>query len=149
MTTYNRTSYTHNESVDPRAQGASTDQRSMGDLFSELTANTSLLARQEFQLAKVEMQDKARNAAGDIAIVALGAALGNAALLALVAAAVLGLSLYMDAWLAALLVAIVVGVIAAILISVGLSALKEIDPIPEQSVESLREDKEWLTRQMS
>jgi hypothetical protein len=125
------------------------DPRSLGDLFSDLTQNASLLARQEVQLAKVEMQEKAKEAGGEIAIIGAGAALGNAALLALTAAAVLGLSLYMSPWLAALVVALVLGVIAGLLIWQGVSALKEMTMVPEQTVATLKEDKEWLSRQMN
>jgi hypothetical protein len=125
------------------------DPRSLGDLFSDLTQNASLLARQEVQLAKVEMQEKAKEAGGEIAIIGAGAALGNAALLALTAAAVLGLSLYMSPWLAALVVALVLGVIAGLLIWQGISGLKEMNVVPEQTVATLKEDKEWLSRQMN
>jgi hypothetical protein len=125
------------------------DPRSLGDLFSDLTQNASLLARQEVQLAKVEMQEKAKEAGGEIASIGIGAALGNAALLALTAAAILGLSLYMSPWLAALVVALVLGVIAGLLIWRGVSALKEMTVVPEQTVATLKEDKEWLSRQIN
>lgn len=126
-----------------------TDPRSLGDLISDLTQNASLLARQEVQLAKVEMQQKVNDAKGEVAAIAAGAVLAHAALLALVAAAVFGLGLFMDMWLAALIVGLVVGVIGGLLIWKGVSALKEMTPVPEQTLATLEEDKEWLSRQLS
>lgn len=125
------------------------DERSLGDLFGDLSTRASLLVRQEMQLAKVEMKQKAAAASKDISLIVAGAVLGNAALLALVAALIVGLANYMDAWLAALLVGAVLAIIAGILAYTGIQALRAMDPAPEGTIETLREDKEWLTRQMN
>lgn len=147
MTTYTRPQQPIYGAYDtPRVEG---DPRSLGDLISDLTQNASVLARQEVQLAKVEMQQKVDEAKGNVAAIAAGAALANAALLALVAAAVFGLGLFMDMWLAALIVGAVVGIIAGLLIWRGIAALKEMTPVPEQTLATLEEDKEWLSRQLN
>jgi UDP-N-acetylmuramyl pentapeptide synthase len=108
-----------------------------------------LLARQEIQLAKVEMKQKASEASAEITTIAIGGFLANAALLALVAALILGLAEFMAAWLAALVVALVVAVVAGLLIWKGVAALKEMNPVPEQTMTTLKEDKEWLSRQLN
>lgn len=125
------------------------NERSLGDLFGDLSARAGLLVRQEMQLAKVEMKQKATAASRNIALVVAGAVLGNAALLALIAALIVGLANFMDAWLAALLVGVVLAIIAGILAATGIQALRTMDPAPERTIETLREDREWLTRQMS
>lgn len=142
MTTYIRPQ-------DQRRRVQDHDQRSLGDLFGELSQNASLLARQEVQLAKIEMQQKAKRAGAEVVVISAGGMLANAALLALLAAIVLGLSQFMAAWVAALLVSVVVGIIAALLIWKGVATLKEMNPAPEQTLTTLKEDKEWLTRQMN
>lgn len=147
MTTYTRPQQPIYGAYDTRRVEA--DPRSLGDLISDLTQNASVLARQEVQLAKVEMQQKVDEAKGNVAAIAAGAALANAALLALVAAAVFGLGLFMDMWLAALIVGAVVGIIAGLLIWRGIAALKEMTPVPEQTLATLEEDKEWLSRQLN
>jgi hypothetical protein len=124
-------------------------RRSLGDLFGDLTQNAGLLARQEAQLAKIEMQQKAKAAAGDIAMVIVGATLANAALLFLLTAVMFGLAEIMSLWLAALIVGLIAGLIAALMVYGGLKALKNMDPLPQQTLTSLEEDKEWLTRQMN
>jgi uncharacterized membrane protein YqjE len=135
--TYRRYDYTNNH------------EQSLGDLFADLSARASLLVRQEIDLAKAEMSQKAAEAGKHVALIVLGVTLANAALLSLVAALVLGLSNFMEAWLAALLVGLGVGIIAALMAWSGIQALRSMEPLPEQTLETLREDKEWLTHQVS
>ncbi|MCA9865291.1 MAG: phage holin family protein [Anaerolineales bacterium] len=124
------------------------EQPSLGDLFSNLSAQASLLFRQEVQLAQAEMTKKATRAGQNAAYVILGAVVAQAAFLTLVAALVLALSTVMDAWLAALLVGVVLAIGAALMVRFGLTKLKEIDPAPRQTIQTMRENKEWLTQQI-
>lgn len=121
----------------------------LGDLFSDLSSDASLLVRQEVQLAKSEMTQKAAKAGREIAVIAIGGVLGNAALLILLSALVLFLEAWMSLWLSALLVGVVVAVLAGILAWTGIQALKEMNMAPSQTVASLQEDKEWLAQQMN
>jgi Putative Actinobacterial Holin-X, holin superfamily III len=58
---------------------------------------------------------------------------------------VLALDEGMDAWLAALLVTVLWGVVAGVLALVGREKLREMGtPVPEKTVESVKEDIEWL-----
>lgn len=122
---------------------------SLGDLFGELSREASLLIRQEVQLAKVEMREKAQKAAKDIAFMIVGGMLANTALLALVAALILGIAEFTAAWLAALVVGVVILGVAAVFIFTGLNDLKQIEPTPETTIETLKEDKEWMKRQLA
>ncbi|MCB8936453.1 MAG: phage holin family protein [Candidatus Promineofilum sp.] len=124
------------------------EQPSLGDLFSNLSAQASLLFRQEVQLAQAEMTKKATRAGQNAAYVILGAVVAQAAFLTLVAALVLALSTVMDAWLAALLVGVLLAIGAALMVRFGLTKLKEIDPAPRQTIQTMRENKEWLTQQI-
>lgn len=125
------------------------DDRSLGELFSELSRQTSTLVRQEVALAKAEMSQKASRASKDAGMIAAGGAIAYAGFLALVAAAVLLLANAIDWWLAALVVGVIVAAIGGLLIKVGLDQLKQTSPVPEQTIESLKEDKEWVKRQVS
>jgi putative superfamily III holin-X len=124
------------------------DERSLGELLAELSRETSVLVRKEVELATTEITAKARTASAHIAVVAAGGALAHAALLVLLAAIVIGLTqLGLDAWLAAGIVAIVVAVAGYILIQMGVSRLRETRVVPVHTVESLKEDAKWTTRQ--
>ena len=125
------------------------EERSLGDLFSELASETSTLVRQEVALAQVEMTQKATEVGKNVGFLVVGGAVGYAALLAVIAALIIGLSYFIPAWVAALLVGAAVGVAAYLLISSALAALKKADLTPRQTVETLKEDAQWLKNQVS
>ena len=107
------------------------------------------LARQELRLAKAEMAEKGRTAGPGFGMI--GAA-GAAALLAagaLSAFLILALDGVMPNWLAALLVALAWGVAAAALYSMGRGRVEKAGPlVPEQAVETLKEDVQWAKTQI-
>ena len=107
------------------------------------------LARQELRLAKAEMAEKGRKAGPGIGMI--GAA-GAAALLAagtLTAFVVLALDGVMPNWLAALLVGLVWAAVAGALYMAGKGRVEEAGPlVPEQTVETLKEDVEWAKTQI-
>lgn len=123
------------------------DQRSLGELFSELANDTSTLVRQEIQLAKTEMTQKASSAGRDAGMIGAGGALAYAGLLAIIAAIIIGLGQLIPMWLSALIVGVVILIIAYVLIRRGQNGLKNLNPLPEQTIETLNEDKEWAKEQ--
>ncbi len=123
-------------------------ERSVGELFSELANETSLLIRQEIALAKVELTEKAARVGRNVGFLVLGGAVGYAALLALLAAVIILLANVMPWWIAALLVAVLVGIVAAVLISKAFTELKNTNMAPRQTVETLKEDAQWAKQQM-
>ena len=125
------------------------DERSLGELFTELAAETGTLVRQEVALAQAEVTAKATRAGKSIGFLAVGGAIGYAAMLAVLAGVVLGLSYFMPPWIAAILVGLVVGVVAFFMISSALSDLKNTNLKPEETVESIKEDAQWLKDQVS
>ena len=116
----------------------------MGEIASELTRDLSLLVRQELELAKAEMAEKGKTAVPGLEM--LGAA-GAAALMAagaLTAFAVLVLAIFLPSWLAALLVAAALAGAAFLLAKRGKERVSNAGaPIPEQTIETVKEDLEW------
>lgn len=124
------------------------DERSLGELFSDLARETSTLVRQEVELAKTEMTQKATKVGKDIGFLVVGGAVAYAGFLALVAAVAIGLGqLGMPWWLATLLVALLVGGVGALLVMKGLNALKQASLAPERTMATLKEDVEWAKAQ--
>jgi uncharacterized membrane protein YqjE len=123
------------------------EDQSVGSLVGRMTTHLSELMRQEIALAKVELQAEAQKAAKGAGMLA-GA--GFAAWMVAIFASftlVWLLDKAMDLWLATLIVTLLWGVAAAALFVVGRKQLKQVNPKPEQTVESLKEDKEWLKAQ--
>ena len=123
------------------------DDRSLGELFAELAQETSTLVRQEVNLAKVEMSEKASRAGRHIGILAAGGALAYAGLLAILAAVIVLLNNIMPLWVSALLVGLVVAVVGYLLVRRALDALKREDFAPRQTMETLKEDQQWAKDQ--
>jgi drug/metabolite transporter (DMT)-like permease len=123
------------------------DERSLGDLFSELSRETGVLIRKEVELATTEMSGKLKVAGTQAGIVAAGGALAHAGLLVLLAAIVIGLTqLGMPAWLAALIVAVAVIAGGYVLVNQGLSKMRSTSFTPVQTMETLKENATWTTR---
>jgi ABC-type xylose transport system permease subunit len=68
-------------------------------------------------------------------------------MLAIVAAIIIGLAQAgMEWWISALLVGVVVAAIGGYLVSKGLNALRQQDLTPSQTVETLKEDAQWIRK---
>ncbi len=120
------------------------DNRSLGELFGDLAQNTGTLVRQEVELAKTEMTQKATRVGKDIGFLLAGGAVAYAGFLAILAAIAIGLGqLGVPWWIAALLVGVVVAGIGGFLVMRGLSALRQETAVPQQTIETLKEDAEW------
>lgn len=123
------------------------DERSLGDLFGELSRETAVLVRKEVELATTEMTAKAREAGRHASTVATGGALAHAALLVLLAAIVIGLAqIGVEPWLSALIVALATGAIGYMLVNRGLTQLRRTSVTPTRTIESLKETASWTTR---
>jgi hypothetical protein len=124
------------------------DERSLGDLLAELSHETAQLVRKEVELATTEIAAKGRKAAADAGMIAAGGALAHAGLLALLAAVVIGLAqLGLTLWLSALLVGLLTAGIGYLLVNRGLASMRETSVAPTQTIESLKENARWTTRQ--
>jgi hypothetical protein len=124
------------------------DDRSIGELLAELSRETSTLVRKELELARTEIGAKAQKAVVDAGMVAGGGALVHAGLLVLLAALVAGLAqLGIMPWLSALIVGVLTLVIGYVLVNRGISNLRRVEVAPRQTIETLKENATWTTRQ--
>jgi uncharacterized membrane protein YqjE len=118
--------------------------RPIAELLKTLSDEATTLVHKEIELAKAEMAEKGRTAGAGAGMLGGAAAAALMALGALTACLILALDAAMPAWLAALIVAIVYAGVAAAL---GLQGKKKTQqaapPVPEQTVESVKEDVRW------
>jgi hypothetical protein len=114
------------------------------DLMKQLAEQTSTLVRQELELAKAELSVKGKEAGIGAGLLGGAGVFGLYALGALTATIIAALSLAMDTWLAALIVTVLWAAVAGVAALLGKSRIeKSTPPIPEQSVESVKEDVQW------
>lgn len=128
--------------------GTNKDERTLGEMFAELSRETRTLVQQELQLAKAELTEKASKMGKGAAFIAGGGLIAYAGLLAIVAAFVLILmAIGLPAWAAAFLGGVLVAGIGYLLIRSGLAALKAQELAPRKTIDTLKEDAQWLKAQ--
>ena len=131
--------------VDGRDGGA--EQRGLGSLLKELAEGSGELIRHEIRLARTEARDLLRGLGVGTAEVAVGGVLALLGTLALIAGLILlaGDQWLRDRyWLAALIVTVIAGAVGAYFAKRGLALLSPRQLVPDQTVATLKEDKEWL-----
>jgi len=126
-----------------------TSEPSVGELVSGIAENLSTLMRQELDLAKAEIRQEASKA-GKAAGMLGGAGLAGWMVALFLSFALLYLlDAAIDAGWAALIVAAIWAVIGAVLFVVGRHRLKSVDPTPRRTVETVKEDVQWLKNRNS
>jgi len=133
-------------------QGGSPDvgddaEKSLGQLMGDVVAEMGTLVRQEIALAKVETKEeigKTGKAAGFLGGAALA---GHMALLFLSLALAWLLGQVMNRALAFALVGVLYALGSGFLALRGREQARSISPMPEQTVETLKEDVQWAKAQ--
>ena len=127
----------------------SKDERSLGELFTDLARDTGTLVSQEVALAKTELTATASRVGKDLAVLAVGGLVAYAGLLAIIGGVIAVLAANgVPLWVSALVVGAIVAVIGAVLVRRGLAALQREEWAPRQTMESLKEDTQWAKEQV-
>jgi MFS family permease len=122
--------------------------RPVGELVKHLAEQTSTLVRQEIDLAKAELSQKGKEAGKGAGLFAGAAVIGLLAAGALTAFLIMLLDGALANWLSALIVGIVFAAIAGALALAGRNRIQRATPpVPEQTVETVKEDVEWAKTQ--
>jgi hypothetical protein len=123
-------------------------ERSVAELFTDLSQQLSTLVRQEALLARTEVAHRLQAFARDAVVIGVGVALALAALMAATAALVLLLiQLNVLPWIAAVIVAAVLAVVAGVLVQARLSAMRRRTVAPVETVESIKETAQWIKKE--
>jgi uncharacterized membrane protein YqjE len=118
--------------------------RPIGELLKQLASETATLVRQELDLAKAEMREKAGKAGPGFGMWGAAGAVALLAAGALTAFLILALDGVMPNWLAALIVGLVYAAVAGVLYISGKRRVEEAgSPVPQKTIETVKEDVEW------
>jgi hypothetical protein len=135
--------------TDTTASNGSSDERSLGQIVSDVSSDLSTLFRQELELAKTELKQEIGKAGKGAGMLGGAGFAGYFVLLFLSFALMLLLDRWMAASLAALIVAVLWGIAAAVLASIGRKKLKEANPQLPKTQQTLKEDAQWAKAQKS
>ncbi len=120
------------------------ETKSLSDLFTDFTNELRMIVSDEVQLVKSEMSKKVSDTLKDAVYLGIGAILLFTGLLAVVATIMILLALTLPWWLAALIVTVVVSGIGFLFLQKGIADLKQRSLTPEQTIETLKEDRTWV-----
>jgi len=122
---------------------------SVGSLLGGIAADLQTLVRQEVALAKAEIQrewDKAKTAAGAMAVGAAVLALGGL-FLCLTVVAVLHEAAGLPWWASFLIVGGAFTVLGLILFITGRNKAAQVNLVPPQTAETMKENVQWIRNQ--
>ncbi len=120
------------------------EDRTIAEVLQDILRNVQEIVRSEVRLAKTEIRDEAAHAASSALWLAAGAVGALSAWMLLLWAAVFALATSMSMWVATLVIAVVLAMIASALLIIGVGRFRRIQPIPERTVETLKENLEWV-----
>lgn len=126
----------------PAYSDASATDRPLGELFSDMTSQVQDLLRKEVELAKLETKDQMAKATKAGAMLGAAGVAGFFAALLLSFAAAWGLAEAIPTGLAFLAIGLLYAVLGGLLFTQGRRKLSSLNPVPEQTIRTLRDDVE-------
>ncbi len=124
------------------------DDRSLGELFADLSEKTSTLVKKEIELARHEMTRTATEMARKSAMIGVGGAIAYAGFIVLlIGAAWLLATLGLPTWLAFAIAGAIALAVGGFLAMRAAQALKTVSVVPERTVETIKQDVEWAKEQ--
>lgn len=123
-------------------------ERPVGELLKQLSQETTTLVKQELELAKAEMAEKGKQAGTGAGLFGGAGVTALLALIALTLTLIYALGTAMEDWIAALIVTVMWAAVAGVLALTGKKKVQEAGPpVPEQTVQTVKEDVEWAKTQ--
>ena len=120
------------------------EQRSVTDVFQDILQNLQEMVRSEIRLAKVEIRGEVKQAASSGVWMAAGGVAAMGAAIFVAWALAYALATRMPMWAATLIVALLMATAAAALIMGGIRRARRIQPTPERTMASVKENLEWM-----
>ena len=125
-------------------------EESLGDLFSALTTDLSTLVQEEVALARTEIQETVSKAISSAIGAIAGGVIAYAGLIMLLIAAAFALAVVIDSfWLASLIIGLIVIIVGAILLVSGINTLKNLNVVPQKTVQTLKNDAQWAKEEVN
>jgi len=122
--------------------------RSISSVLGDIVQNVQEIVGSELRLAKTEIGEEIAKAQGAGVLLGSGVFCGFFAVLFALLAAMFGLSRVVPNWAAALIVAIPMGVAAGLMYSFGRKRFRNVHPIPDRTVETVKESVQWAIQRI-
>lgn len=120
------------------------DDRSLSELVGVVTSDLQTLFRQELALAKAELREEGAKAGKAAGLLGGAGFAGYMTVVLLSFAAVFGLAELIGLGWAALVVAVLWAIAGTVMFFIGRSRMRDVSPTPERTIETLKEDAQWV-----
>jgi uncharacterized membrane protein YqjE len=118
--------------------------RSLSDVLQDIVHNVQEIVRSEVRLAKTEIWEETAKAKSSALWLGVGALTAVFATFFLLLTVVYALALVMPSWTAALIVGAPLALAGTLILNAGVSRFKQIHPTPERTIETIKENVEWV-----
>lgn len=123
------------------------DERAIGELLGDLYRDAERMVRLEVEFAKTEVTQKATRVGKNAGFLVAGAIVAYTGVLAILAGIIALLGLLIPVWISALIIGILVAGAGAFLAWKGLQTLRQESVAPQRTIDTLKEDQEWMRDQ--
>ena len=123
------------------------DERAIGELLGDLYRDAERMVRLEVEFAKTEVTQKATRVGKNAGFLVVGAIVAYTGVLAILAGIIALLGLLIPVWVSALIIGILVAGAGAFLAWKGLQTLRQESVAPQRTIDTLKEDQEWMRDQ--
>jgi F0F1-type ATP synthase assembly protein I len=132
-----------------RSAAQQRDDQSIATLLSGLISDAQSLVRREVDLAKSEMSNELNKVKqGAVSLGAgVGAAVVGGILLGHMLAHLLNDVFNIALWISYLIVGGLLTIGGLVLLRQGAARMQQVDPVPHETIDSVRKDVEWITQQ--
>jgi hypothetical protein len=124
--------------------GGRPEHEGIGPAVKQLSEDLGILVRNELQLARREMMEKAKTAGVGAGMLSGSAITGLLTLGSLTALLIIAIALVLPLWLSALIVTAMWAATTAVLALTGKKKIQDAGPlVPEQTIQNVKEDVQW------
>jgi len=126
-------------------------QETIGGLFRGILADVRQLIRDEIALARIELREqttRAKAAVASLGMAVVALAFGVTFLLIAIASGIADLFNW-PVWAGFLAVSVVLSLGGWMMLASGRKQLRAVRPVPEQTVQTIKENSEWIARRLS
>jgi uncharacterized membrane protein YqjE len=124
-----------------------TSDRSISEILQDVLRNLQSIVRSEVRLAKTEVGEELTKIKPAIVLLGIGAVCGLFGVLFLLLTTMYAIALALPLWASALVVAVVLIIITAITLKTGQKRMERVQPLPDKTIASMKENAEWARQQ--
>ena len=124
-------------------------EQPLSELISRTTQDLATLVRKEIELAKVDIREDLRTGAKLGGLFGGAGFAGYLAVLFLALGLAFAIALALPLWSAFVIVGVLFGIVGYVLYQQGRTRMQSFTPGPEQTVETIKEDIQWLRARKS